>query len=112
MAGEYPEIQFYDYTKDIKRANKVLPSNYHLTLSYSEASQRYSDMVLDTMQSVKGSNMAVVFRHKDKMPTTYKGFTVVDGDKDDLRFLDPKGVVVALYAKGKAKQDTSGFVIG
>lgn len=112
MAGEYPEIQFYDYTKDVKRAKKVLPSNYHLTLSYSEASQRYSDMVLDTMQSVKGSNMAVVFRHKDKMPTTYKGFTVVDGDKDDLRFLDPKGVVVALYAKGKAKQDTSGFVVG
>lgn len=112
MAGEYPEIQFYDYTKDVKRAKKVLPSNYHLTLSYSEASQRYSDMVLDAMQSAKGSNMAVVFRHKDKMPTTYKGFTVVDGDKDDLRFLDPKGVVVALYAKGKAKQDTSGFVIG
>jgi hypothetical protein len=35
----------------------------------------------------------------------------VDGDKSDLRFLDPRAVVVALYAKGKAKKDTSGFVI-
>ena len=110
MAGEYPEIQFYDYTKDIKRVRKALPSNYHLTLSYSEKSQRYSDMVLDEMDGT--NNMAVVFRHKDNIPATFKGFTVVDGDKDDLRFLDPKGVVVALYAKGKAKQDTSGFVVG
>jgi hypothetical protein len=46
------------------------------------------------------------------MPKTFKGFKVIDGDKDDLRFLDPKGVVVGLYAKGKAKQDASGFVIG
>jgi hypothetical protein len=36
----------------------------------------------------------------------------IDGDRDDMRFLDPKGVVVALYAKGKAKQDQSGFVVG
>jgi len=27
-----------------------------------------------------------------------------------LRFRDPMGVVVGLYAKGKAKKDTSGFV--
>jgi hypothetical protein len=110
MAGEYPEIQFYDYTKDVKRVNKVLPSNYHLTLSYSEASMRYIDMVLDKMNGI--NNMAVVFRDKDNIPATFKGLTVVDGDKDDLRFLDPKGVVVALYAKGKAKKDTSGFVVG
>ena len=36
---------------------------------------------------------------------------MIDGDKDDLRFLDPANVVVGLYAKGKAKKDTSGFVI-
>jgi hypothetical protein len=109
---QFPDVQFYDYTKDIKRVRKALPDNYHLTLSYSEASTRYSDMVLDQMCKHQGHNMAVVFRDKDKIPKTYMGFKVVDGDKDDLRFLDPKGVVVALYAKGKAKQDTSGFVIG
>jgi hypothetical protein len=35
---------------------------------------------------------------------------VFNGDESDLRFLDPRGVVVGLYAKGKAKKDTSGFV--
>ena len=28
-----------------------------------------------------------------------------------IRHLDPSGVIVALYAKGKAKTDTSGFVV-
>jgi hypothetical protein len=112
MEAEYPDIQFYDYTKDVNRLNKKLPSNYHLTLSFSQATMRYSGMVLDQMRKHKGSNMAVVFRHKDKIPQKYMGFTVVDGDKDDLRFLDPKGVVVALYAKGKATKDTTGFVVG
>jgi len=44
------------------------------------------------------------------MPETYEGTPVFNGDDSDLRFLDPKGVVVGLYAKGKAKKDTSGFV--
>jgi len=64
------------------------------------------------LQAVRdtGVNAAVVFR--DKLPETFKGLPVVDGDKDDLRFLDPKGVIVGLIAKGKkAKADTSGFVI-
>jgi hypothetical protein len=36
---------------------------------------------------------------------------VIDGDRTDLRFLDPSGVIVGLYAKGNAKKDTSGFVV-
>jgi hypothetical protein len=52
-----------------------------------------------------------VFRSKHNIPKTFRGLRVVDGDKDDLRFLDPKGVVVALYAKGKATKDDTGFVI-
>jgi hypothetical protein len=35
---------------------------------------------------------------------------VFNGDESDLRFLDPKGSVIGLYAKGKAKKDTTGFV--
>jgi hypothetical protein len=35
---------------------------------------------------------------------------VIDGDTDDLRFLDPQNVVVGLRAKGKAKKDKTGFV--
>jgi hypothetical protein len=36
--------------------------------------------------------------------------TVFNGDDSDLRFLDPKNSIIGLYAKGKAKKDTSGFV--
>ena len=54
-------------------------------------------------------NMAVVSTLP--MPKKFKGLDCIDGDKDDLRFLDTKGVVVWLTAKGKGKQDTSGFVI-
>jgi hypothetical protein len=111
MAGRYSAIQFYDYTKTVNRINKPLPKNYHLTLSYSEASARYADMVLDAMQNNTGQNMAVVFRDKDSIPPIFHGYPVIDGDKDDLRFLDKRGSVVALYAKGQAKQDQSGFVI-
>jgi hypothetical protein len=44
------------------------------------------------------------------MPATYNGLPVFNGDDSDLRFLDPKGVIVGLYAKGRARKDTSGFV--
>ena len=57
-----------------------------------------------------GVNLAVVFRNKE-LPETFLGRPVINGDKDDLRFLDPKGVIVGLYAKGQAKKDNSGFVI-
>jgi hypothetical protein len=108
IAKLFPLSQFYDYTKVIKRAYQELPANYHITLSYSEADMKYADEVV--MAVVKtGVNMAVVFR--DKLPDTFRGLRVIDGDKDDLRFLDPKGVVVGLLAKGRAKKDTSGFVI-
>lgn len=45
------------------------------------------------------------------VPNTYAGFPTYHGDNNDLRFMDPKGVVVALTAKGPAKYDTSGFVV-
>jgi hypothetical protein len=36
---------------------------------------------------------------------------VIDGDENDLRYMDERGVVVGLKAKGKAKKDTIGFVV-
>ena len=106
---QFPEVQFYDYTKIVKRAYAKLPANYHLTLSYSEADPEYAEQVLQAVRDT-GVNAAVVFRHK--LPKTFKGLRVINGDKDDLRFLDPKGVIVGLIAKGEeAKADKSGFVI-
>jgi len=37
--------------------------------------------------------------------------TIIDGDTTDLRFLDPVSSIVALYAKGGARKDDSGFVV-
>jgi hypothetical protein len=45
------------------------------------------------------------------VPATFLGVPTFHGDESDLRFLDPKRVVVALTAKGEAKYDTSGFVV-
>jgi hypothetical protein len=55
-----------------------------------------------------GGNVAVVF---NELPETYLGKPVINGDESDLRFLDPKGVIVGLKAKGKAIKDDSGFVV-
>jgi hypothetical protein len=61
----------------------------------------------------QGYNVAAVFNVKDgsELPTTYKGYKVVDGDISDLRFLDAKNVIVGLKSKGDAKKDETGFVI-
>jgi hypothetical protein len=95
----FPEIQFYDYTKH--------PANYSLTFSRAESNHDDVDRVL-----AAGANVAAVFGVKPhQLPAAYAGRPVVDGDNDDLRFLDPTGVFVGLSAKGRGKKDTSGFVI-
>jgi hypothetical protein len=103
----HPDVQYYDYTKIPNR--KVSDySNYHLTWSYSAANAKYEEKFWEVIRN--GMSVAVVFRKPIDM-TTWRGYKVVDGDKDDLRFLDPKQSIVALYAKGRAKKDTSGFVV-
>jgi len=106
----FPDVQFYDYTKNYLRFDKVLPANYHLTFSRSETNDVKAMEILK-----KGYNVAIVF---DNVPKTYKGYEVVNGDNDDLRFLDKKNVVVGLKYKkmtGKGadnkKAFESGFVI-
>lgn len=103
----FPDVQWYDYTKIANRKTANIP-NYHLTFSYSAANPLYAKQVKIAMD--KGMNMAVVWRSVHVIPETFMGRKVVSGDADDLRFLDPDGVMVSLYAKGKAKKDTSGFV--
>ena len=102
----FAEVQFYDYTKVLGRKVTAI-ENYHLTFSAADGND--ADVVKAIQQ---GYNVATVFGIKKtlSMPETYVGLPVFNGDESDLRFLDPKGVVVGLYAKGKAKKDTSGFV--
>jgi len=104
----FDNVQFYDYTKVLGRKVKHI-SNYHLTFSMADGNY------MDCKQAVnEGLNIAVVFGIKKgtAMPEKFfnSNLTVFNGDESDLRFLDPKGCVVGLYAKGKAKKDTSGFV--
>jgi hypothetical protein len=106
----FADVQFYDYTKTPRIAKDSMSiGNYHVTLSFSGASQRYMDLVEKTAAET-GCNMAVVFRTK-YLPDTFRGRKVVNGDLTDLRFTDPSGVIVGLKAKGQAKKDASGFVI-
>ena len=104
---KHGKTQFYDYTKSFGRMAKFLngelPSNYHLTFSRSEHNWSLVSMVLEM-----GGNVAVVFR--GQLPKTWKGYEVVNGDENDLRFLDKQGVVVGLIEKGLAKKDETGFV--
>lgn len=108
----YPETSFYDYTK---LANRVVPSNYDLTFSYSgvAAFQRQVTRAISA-----GMRIAVVFRTRAMVEAMiangqrFLDLELVDGDDDDNRPDNPHGVVVALYAKGKAKHDASGFVVG
>ena len=104
----FPDITFYDYTKVTRRALDNAagrhPANYKLTYSRSEANE------LDAVAALHaGGNVAVVFN--GALPAQFAGKPVLDGDHDDLRFLDPANVVVGLTAKGRGKRDTSGFVV-
>jgi hypothetical protein len=100
----FSDIQFYDYTKILGRKVSSIP-NYHLTFSRAESNDIDCRLALS-----KGYNVAVVFSSKT-LPDTYMGKPVFCGDDSDLRFLDPEGVIVGLYAKGRAKKDNSGFVV-
>jgi hypothetical protein len=102
----FPDTQFYDYTKDVNR--KALPLNYDLTFSYSGVIgfQPFVNKAI-----ANGMRLAVVFRSVAAIPASFKGMSVIGGDNSDIRHLEDKGVVVALYAKGKAKLDMTGFVV-
>ena len=93
----FPNVQFYDYTKVLGRKVSQY-KNYHLT--FSKADGNDSDVAEALFQ---GMSVVAVY---DKIPAG-----VPSADETDLRFLDPKGVMLGLKAKGRAKKDYSGFVI-
>lgn len=98
----FPETQFYDYTKHFARMFRPRPSNYHLTFSLSEFNGTDAKKVL-----AAGGNIAAVTTAKEGY---LFGYPVIDGDLNDLRFLDPKAVVVGLKPKGSLRNNFSEFV--
>jgi hypothetical protein len=116
FARKYPAAQFYDYTKNPHRMRKFLrgemPKNYHLTFSFSGHNQAECVEFLSM-----GGNVAVTFARpigaKYVRPAEWCGFPTIDGDISDNRFLDEKGKVVALKAKGRARRVKGNpFVVG
>ncbi len=102
-------IVFYDYTKNYKKAGTrydIDGNRYVVTFSYSEKEGAESQ----ALEVLKGGGLvAVVF---DKLPDTWNGYPVLDGDERDDLMVDIEGpAVIGLKAKGQAKNDTSGFVV-
>jgi len=105
----FPDVQFYDYTKRTDR--KKLPANYSILFSRSEENEKDVKRML-----AQGVNVAVVFYDSDPrqhraLPSSYHGHEVIDGDEDDTRFMDQRGIVVGLRSKALARKDTSGFAV-
>jgi hypothetical protein len=102
-------VLFYDYTKNPKKAGRrVFSDGTTYTVTFSRSEKEGSDEESLTVLR-NGGMVAIVF---DELPKTWNGYYVVDGDKRDDLMLDiNEPCVIGLRAKGKAKQDTSGFVV-
>jgi hypothetical protein len=100
-------VQFYDYTK-LPTPELRTMANYHITFSHS------GHNTSDALNALShGVSVAVVFdtRKGESLPETWRGYRVVDGDTHDLRFLDARGAVVGLRAKGNARRQDSAFIV-
>lgn len=108
----YPDVQFYDYTKYPIRLRNVNIPNYHLTFSLAESNRANAVAAIRA-----GVNVAAVLRVPRNAPMprvlSFGGSwrKVIDGDATDARFTDLDNCIVGLRAKGRARYDTSGFVI-
>jgi hypothetical protein len=100
-------VVFYDYTKIKQKAGRrVLKSGHKYVVTFSRSEVNETEAI-EVLQN--GGHVAVVF---DKLPDTWNGFPVVDGDESDDQMLDyDRPVVLGLKAKGKARKDRSGFVV-
>ena len=105
----FADVQFYDYTKHPSRKlDGKTAGNYDLTYSFSAITPK--PISIKGLTNPANKRTAVVFQRQADIPSEFRGWPVVDGDDTDVRHIEPAHVVVALYAKGKAKRDTGGFV--
>jgi len=105
----FPDIQFYDYTKLPARLSwPEIPGNYHLTVSYSEASPLYKKQCQRAFE--KGASLAAVVKDQ-QLKDQYLELGAVDMDEHDLRFTDPPNSFGVLKAKGQARRESNGFVL-
>jgi len=111
LVDKHPSVEFYDYGKANPKTRRRMARNQHLTFSVSDlpASLQVAKSYLRN-----GGNAAIVLRTPEDVQaaiaTGIDGFPVIDGDLTDARFKDAPGHFVALYSKGAAKTDDTGFV--
>jgi hypothetical protein len=97
-------IRIYDYTK-IPKAQGWFPEDYVTVYSWGELT---TEEVF--YENIECRSVAAVFAKG--FPDRFKGYPVISGEDHDLRFLDARpGVIIAIKARGRAFQDTSGFVV-
>tara|TARA_Y100001937_G_scaffold121168_1_gene179549 strand:- start:509 stop:1318 length:810 start_codon:yes stop_codon:yes gene_type:complete len=109
LISSLPDVQFYDYSKVLKRVERNKLNNYHLTYSASFVSNK---MVNETKKAFNlGLNIALPLNTKEakgefKRPTSI----TINGerrklnnfDTTDLRFLDENGSIGTLLRKGSS----------
>jgi len=98
-------VIFYEYTKNLNQAFNWLKNYPRINVTFSKSENNWEECKI-ALNS--GINVAVVFNH---VPESYKGYKVINGDVNDERFNDERGVIVGLKAKGEAKNDKTGFVV-
>ena len=96
-------VEYYDYTKILGKVKKYAGTNYRLTFSHSGDNWNECQEALNL-----GAPVSVVFsanaRKNEPLPKTFKGYTVIDGDKADDLMLDHKGAyILGLRFKGSKK---------
>lgn len=108
FVNEYPDNQFYDYTKVITRLNKASKSvNWHTTFSLSEKTTVKQMKVL----LASPSNIAVPFRNVPEAGRRVLGRRIENGDENDLRFLDGHKKIITLKVKGRGRKSTNEFIV-
>ena len=98
----HPDVQFYEYTKVL---NYLDHDHKNLNVTFSDSGSNNKDI---EAAIAKGSNVAVVFQ--DKLPKKWLDRRVINGDLHDLRFKDPRGVIVGLVAKGQGRNINNKFI--
>jgi hypothetical protein len=96
----FPDVNFYEYTKVADRIDLMKQyQNYDVTFSYTGFNlTKCQEMLLNKIR------VAVVFKI---VPETFWGYPVIDGDINDLRYRNDKGVVVGLLYKRVRQKLTS-----
>jgi|TARA_Y100000289_G_scaffold12020_1_gene11126 hypothetical protein len=100
-------IIMYDYTKNKREYQNLLNEfNYHLTFSFDGESNKINiDRCFDAMENNINIASVINYKKKEILPTKFYSkifdinFDCIDGDNDDMRFLDAKNKLVLLRFK-------------